>query len=179
MRRLLAVLALGLCAGCWDMGRGADAHIPGTELGTYRVLGTLVDATCGAGAAGSPDTWEFAVKLSKLDDELYWLNGREAIPGRIAADGVSFAFDTRVEVDIAPAGGGSDGCRMLRGDQASGKLSSATLDVASFAGRLQFSYAPAEGADCSTLIGVAGGFERLPCEMSYDLEAQRAQVTGK
>jgi hypothetical protein len=171
--RSVLLLPLSLCAACWDVGEGGDAHVPGTALGAYRVVGRLEGSSCGAGAADAPETWEFAVKLSRMGDELFWLNGREVIPGRIAADGVSFAFDTRVELELQAAGRGHPGCTMVRSDQASGKLSSATLDVPAFTGRLRFTYAPAPPSDCSGLLGVTGGFERLPCDVTYALDASR------
>jgi hypothetical protein len=163
-----------LLLGCSDLvGGGKDAKIPGEPLGTFHVIGQLESSTCGPGALGATDLWEFDVRLSRDGGDLYWLNGAEAIPGRIAADGKSFAFDTRVAVQAIPAGKGQPGCTIVRNDSASGSLSSATTDVASFSGRLRFGYSPQAGSDCGPLVGVDGGFAGLPCEMSYLLEAAR------
>lgn len=160
--------------GCSDLaGGGKDAKVPGEPLGTFHVIGHLDASTCGPGALGSTDLWEFDVKLSRDGSDLYWLNGQEPIPGRIAADGVSFAFDTRTAVEAIAAGKGHPGCTILRSDTANGALSSATLDVTSFAGRMRFGYVPATGSDCSALVGVEGGFFALPCEMSYLVDATR------
>jgi len=169
-RPLLAAW-LVVVAGC--NGNGKDPKLPGDSLGTFRVAATLDSSSCGAGALGSSDVWEFDVGLSRRDQNLYWLNGEEAIPGSIAADGVSFAFDTRVAVVVEPAGKGRLGCTVWRSDQASGTLGAATTDVVSFDGRLRFQYAAQATSDCSELIGVEGGFLGLPCEMAYELSGAR------
>jgi hypothetical protein len=167
---LSALLALG----CSDViGGGKDAKIPGEPLGTFHVIGHLETSSCGPGALGSTDLWEFDVRLSRDGHDLYWLNGAEAIPGRIAADGVSFAFDTRVAVEAIAAGKGQPGCAIVRSDTANGSLSSASTDVAAFSGRMRFGYMPSAGSDCGALVGVDGGFSSLPCEMSYLVDAVR------
>jgi hypothetical protein len=169
-RRVLApsLLALAACNG-----NGKDPKLPGDSLGTFRVAATLEESSCGTGALGSSDVWEFDVGLSRRDQNLYWLNGAEAIPGNIAPDGVSFAFDTRVAVEVEPAGKGRLGCTVWRSDQASGTLGAPTTDVVSFDGRLRFQYSAQPTSDCSELIGVEGGFMALPCEMTYDLSGTR------
>jgi hypothetical protein len=160
--------------GCSDIvGGGKDAKTPGEPLGTFHVIGQLESSSCGPGALGSSDLWEFDVRLSRDGNDLYWLNGAEAIPGRIAADGVSFAFDSRVAVDVIPAGKGHPGCMIVRSDTAQGELSSPGIDVVSFTGRMRFGYAPSAASDCSSVVGVDGGFAILPCDMSYLVEAAR------
>jgi hypothetical protein len=174
MRRSLLILLAGSSLACSDLaGGGKDAKIPGEALGTYHVIAALETSTCGPGALGSTDLWEFDVKLSRDGNDLYWLNGEEAIPGRIAADGTSFAFDTRAVVQAIPVGKGHPGCAIVRSDTANGTLSSASVDVASFSGRMRFGYMPQAGSDCTTLVGVEGGFAFLPCEMSYLVKADR------
>jgi len=171
----IAVFALPACM----QARETDPHVPGDSLGTFQVAATLDSSSCGPGALGSTESWDFEVQLSRRDDNLYWLNGQEAIPGRIAADGVTFAFDTRASIELEPAGKGRIGCSVVRSDQASGTLSSPTLDVASVAGRLVFGYAPTPTSDCSALYGMEGGFSALPCQMAYDFEALRTSVPSK
>ncbi len=177
MRRSLPVLLSLSALACSDiMGGGKDAKIPGDELGTYHVIGSLESSTCGPGALGSSDLWEFDVRLSRDGNDLYWLNGEEAIPGRIAADGTSFAFDTRAVVQAVPAEKGNPGCAIVRSDTANGSLSSSSTDVSNFTGRMRFGYMPQAGSDCTPLVGVEGGFAFLPCEMSYLVKADRTQA---
>lgn len=169
-------IALGLLTtlpACGEFGKGKDAKIPGDALGSYHVVGKLQASTCGPGALGSSDVWEFDVKLSRDGRDLYWLNGAEAIAGRIAADDVTFAFDSFVEVPAIEPGGGNLGCTIVRTDTASGTLASPGKDVPSFDGLLRFGYAPRPGGDCTPLVGVAGGFALLPCEIGYQLAAKR------
>lgn len=156
-----------VCASC-KFGQG-DAKVPGEPLGTFEVIAELDSSTCGAGALGSTDLWEFEVQLSKDYDQLFWLNGREVIPGRIASDGESFEFDTRVQVEVLEPEPGVLGCTLNRQDRASGRLDYQDEAVNSFTGRLTFAYTPSSDSDCSPLIGVEGGFSALPCEMKYDV----------
>ncbi len=169
-RLALAALAALAALGCSGNGHGA---YPGDDLGTYEVVGQLQDAECGEGALGASDPWTFDIHLSRADRELFWLNGREAIAGRVEADGVSFSFETRVEVTVAPAGKGHAACIVSRADRASGTLSSADTEVLAFEGNLGFEYSLVGDSDCSGLVGVPGGFEKLPCRMSYALSATR------
>lgn len=125
---------------------------------------------------GSTDVWEFQIRLSKDLDQLFWLNGQEVISGVLASDGRSFEFDTRVRVTVIEPEPGSPGCTLDRLDRASGKLGLDAKDAAhveSFAGKLTFAYMPVPESDCTGLMGVEGGFSALPCEMTYQLDAER------
>jgi len=167
----LTLVLLACAAGCGEGGK--DPKVPGDALGTFRVHAALESSSCGPGALGSTDVWEFDVQLSRRGSDLYWLNGAEAIPGSIAPDGVSFAFESRVAVEVEPRRAGRIGCTIYRNDQASGLLSAAGTDVTSFSGRLRFGYSPEPSSDCGVAIGVEGGFATLPCEMAYDLSGVR------
>jgi len=165
---LLVLLALG-CSG------KKDDKVPGDELGTYHVISKLSTSTCGPGALGSPDVWEFDVKLSKDGHALYWVSGSEPVPGTLAADDVSFAFSAEVVVNAIPAGKGETGCTIKRADTGSGTLSSPTPPVDGFDGALRFGFQPQTGSDCQALMGVQGGFYTLPCEMDYSMSATRKE----
>ncbi len=171
MRRIPFLIAGVLALGCGDLGK--NAKIPGNELGTYHVTGKLDSSTCGPGALGSTDVWEFDVKLSRDGTDLYWLNGQDVIPGRIAADGVTFAFDARMVVPVEQAGKGKTGCTIVRHDSASGELGGNGSDVPSFDGRMRFGYTADPSSDCTDLLGVEGGLSMLPCDMSYIIGATR------
>jgi hypothetical protein len=172
-----AVACLGV--GCLDFGKVDDAKAPGDLLGIYAVQGELEDSSCGEGALGAADDWAFDVKLTRYHDDLYWLNGREAIVGSIAADGRSFSFETRIEVEVAPAERGRKACRVARDDSAQGRLSSSGTDVETFDGTLDFGYRELEDADCSTFVGAPGGVAKLPCSMSYSMQAERREADEK
>jgi len=169
MHRALVVLCLCV-AGC----SGKDPKVPGESLGTYAVTATMTSSTCGPGALGAKDLWEFEVKLSQDGHDLYWLNGAEAIPGDIAGDGVSFGFDSHVIVNAIEAGKGQPGCAISRTDTGSGTLSSAEPPVASFQGTLRYGFTALAGSDCQALMAVEGGFHALPCEMTYGLKGTRS-----
>jgi hypothetical protein len=175
MRPTVVCAILLLCAGC--VGRGQDAHEPGDRLGTFHASGALTSDTCQAPILGVTSTWAFDVKLSREGSTIYWLNGEEAIPGNIAADGVSFGFVSGVDVPLQAAQGAQLGCTISRADSASGVLSSSsTTDVASFSVNMSFAYAAEVGSQCAGWVGVQGGFATLPCRVSYSLTAQRTAL---
>ncbi len=156
--------------GC-EFEEGVDAHIPGDDLGTFHVAATMDVTTCGPGALGSPDSWEFDIRLSQSGTELFWLNGDEAIPGRVDTD--SFQFDSAVEVPLAEPEPGAPGCVIVRGDLASGRFGFEEDEVTSFDGSLVYSYAPTAESDCDVFVGVEGGFGTLPCSIAYRIDATR------
>ncbi|HEY5372857.1 MAG TPA: hypothetical protein VIK01_04185 [Polyangiaceae bacterium] len=174
MRRRVVCAFLFLCMGC--VGRGQDAHEPGDRLGTYHVTGPLMNDSCQAAVLGVTPTWAFDVKLSRQDDTLYWLNGEEAIPGTIAADGKSFDFESGVPVTLEAAQGVHPGCIIDRSDAGNGKLSSSTSDVKSFSINLSFAYTEQSGTQCAGFVGVEGGFASLPCTVSFAMTAERTAL---
>jgi hypothetical protein len=164
-----------LTVGCLDFGKVDDAKAPGDLLGIYGVTGELDESSCGEGALGASERWSFDVKLTRYEDDLYWLNGAEAIVGSIGKDGRSFSFETRVEKEVQPAERGRPACIVARDDRASGRLSDSGTDVESFEGELEFGYRALEGADCTSWIGTPGSVARLPCSMSYTMSAERRE----
>jgi hypothetical protein len=170
VRSLPALVCFTLLLPACGEGHGG---VPGEELGTYSVVGELDGSSCGPDALGALDPWEFEIRLSRADRELFWLNGREAIAGRLEADGTSFSFETRVEVEVLPAERGQPGCVVSRADAAQGALSAASGDVLAFSGSLAFQYSALDGSACGPLIGVSGGFQALPCSMTYRLDGTR------
>ncbi|MEI9950494.1 MAG: hypothetical protein WDO74_16290 [Pseudomonadota bacterium] len=168
----------GLSGGC--VGHAQDAHEPGDRLGTYHATGKLVSDSCQAAVLGVGSDWQFDVKLSRQSHTLYWLNGQEAIPGTIASDGVSFGFQSGVEVTLQAARGAQPGCVIERTDSASGALSSSsTTDVPRFEAEMSFSYAVKSGSECAGFVGVESGFLSLPCKVSYTLDAKRTALPPK
>jgi hypothetical protein len=171
MRLLACALPLVL-GGCLEFGKVDDAKAPGDLLGVYSVTGRLDDTTCGTGALRAEDPWSFNVKLSRYQRDLYWLNGREAIVGDIEKDGVSFSFDTRIEIEVEPPLRGHPGCVISRSDRAQGELSANDTDVESFAGSLAFDFSAIPGSDCTDWMAQEAVPE-MPCSVEYDLEAER------
>lgn len=171
--RLAAVLAAPLI-GCLQSGADEPTHdgkVPGELLGSYAVVGKLVEDECGAELLGAQNPWNFAIKLSRFQRDLYWLNGSEAIVGELAADDASFQFSTRIDV---PIGRGRAGCIVTRNDAAEGVLSWSPEDEAvGFKANLSFRYQAKNGADCPEFIGVVGGVTHLPCGVSYALSGSR------
>ena len=165
--------ALAFCVifagACGEPSADRDATIPGTLLGTYVLSGPILRDSCGAELLGAPDPWTFQVKLSRFQRDLYWLNGREAIVGDIGLDGSSFHFRTRVDVPIGPSGREKGGCVVSRYDTADGELALIGDTVTAVRANLNFEYKSSSSAECIEIIGIPGGVQTLPCDLSYAL----------
>lgn len=172
MRFATALALIALMSGCMDPSK--DAKIPGDPLGTFHVVGKLQHSSCGPGAVGSTDVWEFDMQLSKDGPDLYWLNGQEPIWGKVAADGVSFSFDTATQITLREPKGAMPGCAIVRRDLASGTLDHPE-DISAFEGLMRFGYAQTPDSDCLELVSVDGGFATLPCEISYRVSATKTK----
>jgi len=173
LRAALLCSAL-LPAGCLNYHKVANGKEPGDMLGTYQVTGSLEQSSCGDGALGSTSSWDFEIKLSRFENDVYWLNGQEALVGDIANDGRTFSITTDVDVTVSDPMGAKRGCAVVRHDDAEGQLSATGTDVKSFDGTLSFSFGAVSGSDCSSWVGTAGAVETLPCSMSYDITGERS-----
>jgi hypothetical protein len=177
MRLHVVCAFLFLCAtGAGCVGHAEDAHEPGERLGTFHAAGKLMGDTCQAAVLGVTNDWAFDVKLSRDGNTLYWLNGEEAIPGTISANGTTFGFQSGVEVTLQSARGAQPGCIILRSDVANGELSSKSTDVKGFDVDMTFTYSVKNGTQCAGYVGVQDGFAGLPCRVSYELKAQRTAL---
>ncbi|MEP7125101.1 MAG: hypothetical protein ABJE95_29495 [Byssovorax sp.] len=172
---LALLLALPWLAACDNAFGTKDAHQPGDALGTYHVAATRGANTCGEGALGSTATWDFDVKLARGGAEIFWNNGAEEIDGTIDADATTFHFTTGVLMNMRnPDVHGPPPCSIRRTDRADGTLSATGDDVASFAGKLEFGFAPTDGSSCDDLItGGAAVLARLPCGLVYAIDGTR------
>lgn len=180
MTARLGLLALALaCAGCEQFfGDGSqDAHNPGTDLGSFTVQANATSNTCGDGALGEQPSWSFNVRLSRDTGVLYWNNGQVAIAGTLASDDVTFSFDTQVIQNMRdPNVVGPPPCSIARTDHAEGKLDAATGDVASFTGKLSYSFAPTAGSNCDDLVESETPLVlQFPCGFAYDMAGTSAQ----
>src|SRR4051794_10444090 len=100
MRAALFAAAVGGASSGCDKVFGNHDPRPGDVLGTYHVTTGIASNTCGEGALGEQDSWQFDVKLSRDTGALYWNNGQEVINGTLGADGVSFSFDSGIVIDM-------------------------------------------------------------------------------
>jgi len=169
MRARAFVFCVVFACGCAEPNPDNDPKVPGDLLGTYALTGRISRDSCGAELLGAPDPWTFQVKLSRFQRDLYWLNGREAIVGDIAADGSTFHFNTRVDVSISGPVRGTAGCVVSRFDTADGLLTREGDAVTALNMDLSFDYRPKASSECLEIIGVPGGIQQLPCSLSYAL----------
>ena len=101
--------------------------------------------------------------------------GAQVITGELAADGLAFAIDATVVIDMRTEEAPGPPCSIQRSDRAEGALDPAEGDqVMGFSGKLGFAFAPTADSECSDLVdGEAPLFAKLPCGMEYALEAKR------
>lgn len=163
-------LAVGV-VGC--SGAPADGRQLGDDLGGYRVVATEVSNGCGAGVLGSRPSFDFDIELSRESTELFW--GREA-SGSLDAK-LAFEFRALVRVPIAEPSATSKGCAIGRSDRITGTLRADTGgEVVGFSGRMSHAFEPVADTSCSLDDQIAAGLPRLPCEMAYELEAERTRA---
>lgn len=159
------VLALGLVAAL-PLAACSATPLPGTQLGTFKVVAKAKDNSCGLGA---PDPWTFDVQLSRSGSTLYWswMDGSPLMSGTL--DSSSHASITTTQTGNVDATDASLGpCTMQRSDDLEVDLPAA--QGASFTGTLGYSFTAATGADCNDQLAAAGGqFEAIPCAVSYTM----------
>ncbi len=176
---LFAFAVLSTPSGCSELfGDGsADAHQPGTEIGTFHVTATATANTCGEGAFGETSSWAFDVKLAREEGVLYWNNGKEILAGTLAGDGVTFSFESGVVENMRPEDQiGMPPCSIARHDRAAGALDAAGEDATSFSGTLSYDFSPTAGSQCDDLIGLNSNEPvalALPCSFAFQAEGQR------
>lgn len=167
-------LLAALSCACGD-GRH-DAKTPGELVGSFAMTGQLELDECQAPVLGVVDPWEFELRLSRFLQDLYWLNGREAIPGVLSSDERSFRFDTAVDVRLEPSRRGRAACVLSRRDSASGQLSPSAENAARVKAKMSFIYQIKDESDCSGIIGVPLGFAALPCRVDFALSGDRTDL---
>jgi hypothetical protein len=145
-------------------------HEPGTSLGTYAVTGTLKTQSCGASMQTQiEDPWDFDVRLSRSGSILFWLQAAApALSGVVDPSG-NVTIKTTQSYDLSTNDAGT-GCSVLRTDTFKAALGTAA-DPTDFTGTISYHYELAEGAVCGGLL--AGQFDVVPCDVSYDLAAKR------
>lgn len=166
------LLLLLATPACIEFGPPRD-DFPGALLGDYAVTGQLLSSTCGEGALGSPESWSFAVRLTRQGDELFWGNGREFILGSVEGDTERFTLASELAVEIEPPRPSAPGCTVWRRDAITGEFTGLAGEASGFEGDLAYDFTAAEGADCSGFVGSPDGLVALPCQMRYALVAER------
>lgn len=176
MKRRLLVLVLPCVASCSGIFGDKPGSL-GEPLGTYHVVAHQSTSSCGAGALGATDPWEFDVQLSRDGETLYWKNGTDAIEGQVGSDG-TFSFASSVTVTVQPRKGAMAGCAIGRADAATGKLDGTTTDVPSFGGNLTYHYTPTSEDNCAAFVGNGSGMlAGLPCDLAYTMTATRTSTS--
>jgi hypothetical protein len=167
--RMGAVAALmGACSGPPGAGRSL-----GDDLGTFGVAATETENTCGPGALGSSERFDFEVDLARAHSELFW-NG--AVGGRIDS---SLAFELRaaVRIELRPATFADPGCVIDRTDAIVGVLEERSSEgVTGFAGVMSYAFDSESADGCNEGVAEESGLPVLPCRLGYMLAARRLRA---
>lgn len=169
---LLAVLS-GVAIGAGCSGPPGAGRQLGADLGTFRVAASESENGCGAGALGSSANFEFEIDLSREDSELYWGQRR----GIVLEPSLAFELEASMILKISERRPGTPGCAIQRRDRIEGTLETRRDgDVTGFAGSMSYAFVADPASPCSFDDQLAAGLPRLPCRMSYGLEAERTRA---
>ena len=191
MRSRLVLLGLLACFG------GCEPSWPGTSVGTFRVVGSLVENTCGPGFPVL-DTVEFAVEVRDDHPVGYWRLPRQPLVTGSYDDG-GFEFRRFASVVAWPADVDVVGCTLeqrevIRGNVTISEEGDAGTADAGVGDRTDAGNAAGDGGaaatptltgehvidivvardqDCAALLDASDGkFDALPCRARYTLHGE-------
>lgn len=163
----LALLAAA-CSGPPGAGRTL-----GDDLGTFRVVATQTENTCGPGALGSSQSFDFALDLSREHSELFW-NGN--VRGRIDAS-LAFEFRAEVRIELRAPRNADPGCTLRRSDEMTGVLEEEpAAGIIGFTGAMSYSVSSETAEGCTAIELAESGLPVVPCRLEYMLTAERERV---
>lgn len=163
--------------------------LPGTQLGTYNVIGTLGTNTCGAGL-GAPNPWSFTVQLSEdtstTPPTFYWLSSDGTQWSNVMSSATQVTFSSSVTSNVDGVTTTTDAgvstttegaCDLTQTTEVPITLA-AGLPPTSFTGTVTYSFQAALGVsastDCTDQLASSGGtYDTLPCTASYSLTAKQ------
>jgi hypothetical protein len=157
-----------VCLSCSGAFAKDDGRAFGDDIGRFRIAAVLDSSTCGDGALGAPENWEFEVVLSRDASRLYWNTNAAAIEGTVDARG-RFSLAAENIITAGDAQNAKAACTIVRKDTAHGTFDDPEATRA-FDGSLEYAFAPQGTADCSAVMA-ENGLVALPCSMSYRLNA--------
>lgn len=148
----------------------ACGELPGKEVGTYDVLATMDESTCGPNVGAEERS--FDVQIRRDGGRGWWIGPSETpIEGRIDDEG-NFSFRTNEQVLVREGNDavGLAPCVMEQMDLAEGTAET------ELAGSEHLWVGVTSGADCRDQVGLMPGqFIELPCEMSFTLSGDGPQ----
>lgn len=156
---------------------GKDPTSPGVEVGTFHVKANLTSSTCGQ----PPNPWEFDVRINRDGSTLYWIQGQLPVAGDV--DRTARAkLDTSItsQVRAADAAKKLKACELERKDSldvllatADGRAAVDPVDLHSFNGELEYTFAPTDGSQCDDQLEASGGgYAALPCVVKYTVAGE-------
>jgi hypothetical protein len=160
-------LVVALAAAC------SDSPLPGTQLGTYRVVASVQGNACGAGLA-PPNPWTFDVQLSQKATTLYWswMDGTAPLSNTLDAQAHASLTTTQTR-NVDGTTNALGPCTLQRQDGVQITLGAGS-PPAGFAATIQYSFSAASGADCADQLAASGGmYDALPCSLNYSATAAR------
>ncbi len=165
---------------------------PGQSLGTFRVVSSLAENTCGSSAVGAIDPLVYDIELRKGNGVVYWIRGRApAVTAPMDRNG-GFVLRSNLEQLFAKSTADEAACvaeqrEVLRATLKSfnvtapdggvpaadaGADAGATIEVPTFSGENTIDFSPTATSNCARMLAAYGGpFAALPCRVRYTLQA--------
>lgn len=187
MRKFASVMfALAFIAAC------DPVPPPGTLVGKFNVLRSLVDNTCGAVAAPAVDPTSYTVEIREDNGRAYWrIDQNPFQDGTITTSGdIYFSASAGTVVEAPDAG--VLGCAIVQSETITGhviRLPDAGVDDGGIDAGVAdagvttgtpltaidtFTFTSTPGSDCSALLTVFGGsFDQLPCTAHFSIVGNR------
>lgn len=167
-----AAVGLALLAAACSGPPGAGRTL-GEDLGTFRVVATESRNTCGPGALGSRESFDFALDLSREHTELFW-NG--SVRGRVDAS-LAFEFRAEVRIELRAPRNADPGCTLRRSDEMTGVLQDEpSAGIVGFTGAMSYALASDAAEGCTSSELAASGLTIVPCRLEYTLAAERERA---
>lgn len=160
--RLLIGAILSSLPACEDTGEGDS----------FTIEASLEDNTCGAGAVEASETVETAVRLTISGDTLVWRGDDGGTPLSGLVEDGEFSIAETDTFTLIEGTEHAAGCIVQRLTRYEGTIEESAGRITDVSGSILFRYAEAVDHDCDALVGAEGGFENLPCEVTYGFTAQ-------
>jgi hypothetical protein len=143
----------------------------GDDLGTFRVEASEQDNSCGAGVLGATPSFDFDVELASDALEIFWNN---QTAGTLDS---RKRFDLRASVSVEGEDLGTQPtCRLERRDHVWGTLRESEAGIDGFTGTMTYDFRAAVEAICDDFDREQAGVPVLPCQMRYELAAERTRA---
>jgi hypothetical protein len=168
------VLPLACALGLLACAEAEDS----ISSGRFQVEAARTKSCGDVGLLASPAEQSYVVTLRRVSSKmLQWDDGKNLLSCLLEADGLTFAEQSSMSVDMRADEEPSDKppCVVRRADLLSGVLQGTSATSATgFEATMSYEFVPTEGSSCDDLLtGAEPIADTLPCTLEYELTATR------